>query len=184
MRRNEGRGDERGEGRFGLAINYTNNVTISFLAMCRFFAFFQNRSKSCSNGAVRCMAGKERARWLHCAMIEGWEGVLYRSTSVRSSRYDVRFFWRRTKRYKTMPKWRRMVLCFAGGEGASVIVALCHDKRARIALLSSYEHSKFVTQDSIFERRAKSLETMLKRGRTMLCFCTRGRGERCCCRTP
>ena len=41
---------------------------------------------------------------------------------------------------------RRTVLCFAHGEGASVFVVVCHNRRALRVLLSSYGRSNFATQ--------------------------------------
>jgi len=53
------------------------------------------------------------------------------------------------------------VLCRAGG--ASVFAAVCHDKKARRSLLSSYERSSLQKQLSIFVLPTKSLEMIPKR---------------------
>jgi len=45
-----------------------------------------------------------------------------------------------------MTKWRRLVLCFAHGEEAGEAIVVCIDKRARSALLSSYDRLNFGSQ--------------------------------------
>jgi len=54
------------------------------------------------------------------------------------------------KHLETMLKRRRTVLHFAEQEVASMTVVVCHDRGASRSLLSSYEHSKFATQNFDF----------------------------------
>jgi len=50
-----------------------------------------------------------------------------------------------TKLIEMTLKRCRTVLCFAHEEGASVVVVMCYDRRARSAFLSRNERSKFAT---------------------------------------
>ena len=51
-------------------------------------------------------------------MIEVWEVPFYRDAVVRSWNCEVSIFVRRTKLLETMPRWRFVLLCFAGPQGA------------------------------------------------------------------
>ena len=79
---------------------------------------------------------------MYGAMIEGWKGccIVLRALEVRDTM--CRFFGDlQIARNDEETASHGAVLCSA--EGASVFAAVCHDKRAGNALLSSYERSKF-----------------------------------------
>jgi len=61
-----------------------------------------------------------------------------------------------------MLKWCRTVLCSAHGEGLSAKIAVCNDRRALRALMSSYERSKFAIQHVDFCVPCKMVENYIE----------------------
>jgi len=70
--------------------------------------------------------------------------VLYRATSVLSSRYDVSIFVLPTKLVENVLKRCRTVLCFAHMERVSMVVAVCYDRGMGRDAVLSYECFKFM----------------------------------------
>ena len=76
----------------------------------------------------------------------------------------------------------RTVLCFVHGEGVSVPVIVCYDRRANDLDKRRYGRSKFATQQIDFCARDKTDRNNYKMTSHGILLCTRGRDERGCCR--